>query len=206
VPASPARTVAECRRPMLSHVKRISGTAHSIICVTRNNENFSFGFLCTESNAFRLNSRSTSRVVSAPAPALFPRHLQNSFYQQSSTCASRSTARSRWPSWEALYKKFSILCKHGYSVWREALVRHTTTMPFGVPRMSLCEAMRRERDHIELRLVEWFGIPGGAEVELLLPHNQVTFTTLSGRTISTPRKDLTLRVHGPPPTHRSFAF
>ncbi|WP_158562286.1 glycoside hydrolase family 38 C-terminal domain-containing protein [Paracidobacterium acidisoli] len=46
------------------------------------------------------------------------------------------------------------------------------------------EAMRREGDHIEVRLAECFGVAGEAEVRLLLPHNGVTFTDLAGRKIS----------------------
>ena len=53
----------------------------------------------------------------------------------------------------------------------------------------IVEAMRREGDHIELRLVECLGKAGHAEVALALPHTKLTFTTLTGEAISTVKKD-----------------
>ena len=47
----------------------------------------------------------------------------------------------------------------------------------------IVEAMRRESDHIEIRLVECFGAPGDAEIQLLLPHKGLTFTDLTGRSL-----------------------
>lgn len=47
------------------------------------------------------------------------------------------------------------------------------------------EAMRREGDHVEIRLAECLGVGGQAELKLLLPHKAVTFTDLAGRKIST---------------------
>jgi alpha-mannosidase len=52
----------------------------------------------------------------------------------------------------------------------------------------IVEAMRREGDHIEVRLAECFGLPGQAEVKLMLPHDKVTFTDLTGRSLSTAAK------------------
>jgi hypothetical protein len=48
----------------------------------------------------------------------------------------------------------------------------------------IVEAMRREGDHVELRLVESLGASGVAEIKLLLPHQRVTFTDLTGRAVS----------------------
>jgi len=45
----------------------------------------------------------------------------------------------------------------------------------------IVEAMRREGDHIELRLVECLGVAGVARVNLHLPHGNATFTDLTGR-------------------------
>lgn len=45
----------------------------------------------------------------------------------------------------------------------------------------IVEALRREGNHIELRLVECFGLPGTATVKLLLPHNNATLMDLIGR-------------------------
>jgi hypothetical protein len=65
----------------------------------------------------------TTRIVSALDPAPFPRHLQDSFYQQSSTCASRSTGisdklirktKGRAGGFlKAFYKKFLFMCNMG---------------------------------------------------------------------------------------------
>jgi alpha-mannosidase len=52
----------------------------------------------------------------------------------------------------------------------------------------IVEAMRREGDHIEMRLAECFGTQGQAEVKLVLPHNKVTFTDLTGKSISMKEK------------------
>jgi hypothetical protein len=52
----------------------------------------------------------------------------------------------------------------------------------------IVEAMRREGNHIEMRLVECFGTESQAEVKLLLPHDKVTFTDLTGRSLSTTQK------------------
>ena len=48
----------------------------------------------------------------------------------------------------------------------------------------IVEALRRERDHIELRLVEAAGHVGRAEVTLNLPHNGVYLTDLMGKKLS----------------------
>lgn len=45
----------------------------------------------------------------------------------------------------------------------------------------IVEAMRREGNHIEVRLVECLGAQGQAEVQLLLPHNKLTFSDMAGR-------------------------
>ncbi len=53
----------------------------------------------------------------------------------------------------------------------------------------IVEAMRREGNHIELRLVECLGLEGGhAEVRLKLPHKSATLTDLTGRRQSRLRK------------------
>ena len=44
----------------------------------------------------------------------------------------------------------------------------------------IVEALRRERDEIELRLAEWRGDPGTAEVQLDLPHRDAAMTDLTG--------------------------
>ncbi len=49
----------------------------------------------------------------------------------------------------------------------------------------IVEALRREGDHIELRMVETLGRAGNAEVTLKLPHGRATITDLLGRKIST---------------------
>lgn len=48
----------------------------------------------------------------------------------------------------------------------------------------IVEAMRREHDHIELRLVECLGLAGVARVSLSLPHRSACFTDLTGRTLA----------------------
>ena len=45
----------------------------------------------------------------------------------------------------------------------------------------IVEAMRREKDHIELRFAETLGIAGIATVKLSLPHGPATITDLTGR-------------------------
>ncbi len=52
----------------------------------------------------------------------------------------------------------------------------------------ILEAMRREGDHIEMRLVECFGVPGTAIVKLHLPHGAGSVTDLTGRKKSDLRK------------------
>jgi hypothetical protein len=52
----------------------------------------------------------------------------------------------------------------------------------------IVEAMRREGNHIELRLVEFVGSPGTARVKLNLLHGNPTFTDLTGRKKSSLRK------------------
>ena len=52
----------------------------------------------------------------------------------------------------------------------------------------IVEAMRREGNHIELRLVEFLGSPGTAKVKLNLPHGSPKFTDLTGRKTSSVRK------------------
>ena len=49
----------------------------------------------------------------------------------------------------------------------------------------IVEALRREGDHIEMRLVECFGSPGTAEIRCPLPHSKLSFTDLTGGRIST---------------------
>ncbi len=46
------------------------------------------------------------------------------------------------------------------------------------------EALRREGDHIELRLVECLGLAGTAKVKLDLPHQSAAVTDLTGRKLS----------------------
>jgi alpha-mannosidase len=48
----------------------------------------------------------------------------------------------------------------------------------------IVEALRREGDHIELRMVEVLGRPGNAEINLNLPHRAVALTDLVGRKVS----------------------
>jgi hypothetical protein len=61
----------------------------------------------------------------------------------------------------------------------------------------IVEALRRERDHIELRLVEALGHAGSAEVSLNLPHHGVYLTDLMGKKLSQvpkgPRYSIPLR-------------
>ena len=45
----------------------------------------------------------------------------------------------------------------------------------------IVEALRREGDHIEIRLVECFGLSGIATVNVLLPHQSAMLTDLIGR-------------------------
>jgi alpha-mannosidase len=45
----------------------------------------------------------------------------------------------------------------------------------------IVEAMRRDRNQIELRLVECLGVAGMARVNLVLPHGNATLTDLTGR-------------------------
>jgi alpha-mannosidase len=51
----------------------------------------------------------------------------------------------------------------------------------------IVEAMRREKNYIEVRFVECFGISGTASVKLALPHGKVYVTDLTGRRKSTLR-------------------
>ena len=48
----------------------------------------------------------------------------------------------------------------------------------------IVEALRREGEHIELRMVECLGSSGTAEIKMNLPHRGVTFTDLIGRKLS----------------------
>jgi len=48
----------------------------------------------------------------------------------------------------------------------------------------IVEALRREGDHIELRMVECLGAPGMAEITMRLPHRSAALTDLMGRKIS----------------------
>jgi alpha-mannosidase len=52
----------------------------------------------------------------------------------------------------------------------------------------ILEAMRREGDHIEMRLVECFGVPGTAILKLHLPHKAAAITDLTGGKRSALRK------------------
>jgi len=45
----------------------------------------------------------------------------------------------------------------------------------------IVESMRREGDHVVLRLVEVFGVAGEARVRLSLPHKEAVMTDLAGR-------------------------
>lgn len=49
----------------------------------------------------------------------------------------------------------------------------------------IVEALRREEDHVELRMVECLGQAGTARVRMLLPHRSATLVDLRGRTMST---------------------
>jgi alpha-mannosidase len=49
----------------------------------------------------------------------------------------------------------------------------------------IVEALRREGNHIELRMVECLGVSGEAEVTLLLPHRKAAFTNFAGLPLST---------------------
>jgi alpha-mannosidase len=44
----------------------------------------------------------------------------------------------------------------------------------------IVEAVRRESDHIEIRLVECLGMPGEASIDLPLPHRKAVMTNLAG--------------------------
>jgi len=48
----------------------------------------------------------------------------------------------------------------------------------------IVEALRREGDHIELRLVECLGAAGKAEIRLALPHKSAALTDLTGRKVT----------------------
>lgn len=48
----------------------------------------------------------------------------------------------------------------------------------------IVEAMRREDNHIELRMVECLGAAGEAEVELMLPHRKAAVTNFMGTPVS----------------------
>jgi alpha-mannosidase len=48
----------------------------------------------------------------------------------------------------------------------------------------IVEAMRRESNHVEVRLAECFGKSGHAELTLRLPHEKLSFTDLTGKIIS----------------------
>jgi alpha-mannosidase len=83
--------------------------------------------------------------------------------------------------------------------WTEARVpqmaweynRMPVVIPGRVPRSAnsyvatsdnvIVEALRREGDHIEIRLVECFGLPGVATVNVSLPHQSAMLTDLIGR-------------------------
>jgi alpha-mannosidase len=58
----------------------------------------------------------------------------------------------------------------------------------------IVEALRREANHIELRLVECLGISGVATVNLLLPHKNASLTDLIGRKKSSLRKASPYRI------------
>lgn len=49
----------------------------------------------------------------------------------------------------------------------------------------IVEALRREGNHIELRMVECLGLSGTAEIRMMLPHRSAVLTDLIGRKIST---------------------
>jgi alpha-mannosidase len=62
---------------------------------------------------------------------------------------------------------------------------HTAATPFAsfleVSDNIIVEAMRREKDHIELRFAETFGLAGTATIKLSLPHGSAYITDLAGR-------------------------
>lgn len=49
----------------------------------------------------------------------------------------------------------------------------------------IVEAMRREGNYLEIRLVECFGTSGEAEISLRLPHIELSLTDFMGRVLST---------------------
>ena len=61
----------------------------------------------------------------------------------------------------------------------------------------IVEAMRREGNHIELRMVECLGLPGTATIAIMLPHRNAALTDLMGRKISdwpkSPQYSLSIR-------------
>jgi alpha-mannosidase len=83
--------------------------------------------------------------------------------------------------------------------WKAARIPHIAweynVQPISIPRRTvnsspsfltasgnvIVEAVRREGDQIEVRLVECLGLPGTAEVDLRLPHQSAALTDLAGR-------------------------
>jgi alpha-mannosidase len=57
----------------------------------------------------------------------------------------------------------------------------------------IVEAVRREGNHIELRLVECWGLPGTATIKVLFPHQNAILTDLVGRRLSDVRPAATYR-------------
>jgi hypothetical protein len=57
----------------------------------------------------------------------------------------------------------------------------------------IVEAVRREGNHIELRLVESRGLPGTATIKVLFPHQNAMLTDLVGRRLSDVRPAATYR-------------
>ncbi len=58
----------------------------------------------------------------------------------------------------------------------------------------IVEAIRRERDHVELRMVECLGVPGEATIKLHLPHTRAVLTDLRGREKRTLQKSAEYRI------------
>ena len=58
----------------------------------------------------------------------------------------------------------------------------------------IVEAMRREGNHIELRLVECRGLPGNATIKVLFPHQNAMLTDLVGRRLFNVRPAATYRL------------
>jgi alpha-mannosidase len=58
----------------------------------------------------------------------------------------------------------------------------------------IVEAMRREGDHIELRMVESLGMPGTATIKVLFPHRRAMLTDLVGGKRSDLPKDATYKL------------